>query len=493
MMRNLTLLALIAVLSPVTLADDDKIDAAVTAQLQRLDRAPVILLGRTQMLDGPEAFAAFCEKHKDAKRSELRREVIARLKDIADKEQPAILEALDSPEGARRLWIANAIAVSLTKEQIETAAALDEVKYIYPAGQIPAGGAPGTVSEVLEPPKSKPFSTKEKRVPWNVEMVGASRVWEEFAVHGEGVVVAMYDAGVNYRHEDLRDNIWINSKEIANNGKDDDGNGFVDDLYGYDFVQMKCEVIAGGRLQHGTLTSGIVAGDGTGGIITGLAPRAKLMLIRGFGGPYVAAQAHQYAVEMGADVMNMSFSIPALGNTRGLWRRFSEHAVCAGLVLCSGAGNFQQSARIPVQQRIPEGIPCVISGGGVDRFMDVPNFCSLGPVEWSRVKFYEDHAMPEGLTKPDVCGFPGPGYPVLGSSNSGYVDPNNRIRGNSFSGPHVVGSSALLLSAQPELPAWKVKETLEATATDIGDKGKDNRTGAGLLNAYKAVKSVRKK
>ena len=170
----------------------------------------------------------------------------------------------------------------------------------------------------------------------------------------------------------------------------------------------------------------------------------------------------------------------------------SDHAVCAGLVLVSGAGNFSRLP-VPVQIRIPEGIPSVICAGGVDREMNIPKFCSQGPVEWESVKFFEDYPMEKGgLIKPDVCGFPGPGYlVVLSGKNHGYIeDPDNGPRGNSFSSPHVSGVVALMLSANPELTAWRVKEILEETATDLGEPGKDPKTGAGLANALKAVKKA---
>jgi subtilisin family serine protease len=97
-----------------------------------------------------------------------------------------------------------------------------------------------------------------------------------------------------------------------------------------------------------------------------------------------------------------------------------------------------------------------------------------------------------GLIKPDVCGFPGPGYLVIQSKkNQGYIeDPARGPRGNSFSSPHISGVVALMLSANPELTAWRVKEILEETATDLGEPGKDPKTGAGLANAHKAVKKA---
>lgn len=98
--------------------------------------------------------------------------------------------------------------------------------------------------------------------------------------------------------------------------------------------------------------------------------------------------------------------------------------------------------------------------------------------------------MPKGLIKPDVCGFPNGGYPLLSSQNKGYMDPDVRIRGNSFSGPHVAGTVALMFSANQDLTAWRIKEILESTAKDLGPKGKDNDTGYGLLNSLAAVKAA---
>ena len=474
---------------------DEKIDPRVEKSLEKGDPVAVILLGRTQLLDGAKGYARFRKANAKKKRSDLRKETIEKLKEIAEKEQKEILEAMGNPDGAERFWLANAILIRLKPEAIRKAAALETVKYVYPGGQVPSAGDAGTVAEVLKPAERKPFKLGKRTVSWNLKNIGADRVWSKLKVTGEGAVVAMFDIGVRYTHQDLRNNIWMNEGEIPNNGKDDDENGFVDDLYGFDFVNMRAEVSPGqGRrpgVEHGTVTGGIVAGDGTGGTVTGVAPRARLMILKG-SGTLAAARIFQYALENGADVINMSFSMQNLGNLRGFWRLMSDQATCAGLVLVSGAGNFQRSQKIPVQMRIPEGIPSVICAGGVNEKLQVPSFCSLGPVEWSKVKFYEDYPMPKGLIKPDVCGFPGPRYPVLAGKDEGYVDPNNNIQGNSLSSPHVAGTVALMFSANPDLPAWRVKEILEATARDIGEKGKDTRTGAGLLNAYQAVKSARK-
>ena len=114
----------------------------------------------------------------------------------------------------------------------------------------------------------------------------------------------------------------------------------------------------------------------------------------------------------------------------------------------------------------------------------------MGPVGWGDVLYYGDHSFPPGLTKPDVAGFPGPGFALLDPAG-GYIDPNTEIRGNSFSGPQAAGIAALVLSAAPELPPWTVREIIQSTARDLGPPGKDNDTGAGLLDAFAAVQAAR--
>ncbi|MFB3065165.1 MAG: S8 family serine peptidase [Planctomycetota bacterium] len=480
------LFAALLLLAPLAYAEEE---SEMEEELKQ--KRNVILLGKTQLLNDARAYPKFCKQNANRKRSELRKEIVAKLKQIAAREQPKILKALGDPEGARSLWVVNAVAVSLTPKQIEQAKKLKTVKWVYPAGAFPDESVKGKVSEVLKPARREPFSAKKKKIPWNLEMLHVPKVWEELHVTGAGVIVAMLDAGVNYKHQDLRRNIWINPKEVANNGKDDDGNGLVDDLYGFHFVQWKPEVLPE-NVHHGTFTSSVVAGDGTGGKVTGVAPRARLMPLIAWGGPYLAARAYQYALEQGADVLSMSFSLPGLGNTRGLWRLMSEQACCAGLVQISGAGNFPR-AKIPVQIRIPEGIPCVICAGGVTKKKKFPRFVSKGPVEWAGVEFYEDYPMPKGLIKPDVCAFPGPAIALCAPGDEGYLPDNNGRHGNSLSAPHVAGVCALILSAAPDTNVWRVKEILEQTAKDIPPRGKDNETGAGLMNAYEAVKKALEK
>jgi subtilisin family serine protease len=481
---------------PVGVHANGKISPHLSHLLADHPAYPAIIFGKTQLFDTPNGLDRFKKSNANRPRSELRAATVERLKEIAD-EQEAILQALGNPENAVRLWIVNAIGVTLTRSGVEKAAALAEVAYVYADRATPQFEFDGgSVAEVVRPETSDGFSIEGKTSAAYLKGIGAHRVWNELKVYGEGTVVALYDSGANYRHPDLRNRLWTNAEEVANNGKDDDGNGLVDDLYGFNFAAGSPRVLAGEKQGHGTWTGGIIAGDGSAGRITGIAPRSRLMLLIGPGSFCNMARVVEYALEEGADVLNMSFSWPNLGQERGLIRRMLDHAVAAGLVPVSGAGNFGSGggnpAPKPVQLRIPEGIPSVVAAGGVAANGTPPPFASQGPVEWAEIRFYEDFPLPQGLTKPDVSAFPGPGYALLDHRGEGYIAPNRRIGGNSFSGAMVSGVAALMLSAAPELPAWRVKEILEKTATPLGGPEKNNRTGAGLVNALEAVRAARK-
>ena len=460
---------------------EDKIDPEVLARMSAGPQ-PVLVLGQTQLLLGPDALEEFATARVRDSRLELRAEVIGRLKEIAETEQDAIVQAL-GVEGAHRLWLVNAVAAELDAEAIRRASRSAAVRYVYPSDGVPPAHQDGATVDDPSGGDDPPFPSGAREASWNLEAIGADRAWRELGATGRGVVIASLDTGVRYTHPDLNGRMWTNPDEVPNNGRDDDGNGWIDDWFGYDFARGTPEVAPSGS-EHGTYVAGILVGDGTGGTVLGVAPGARLMQLKA-GGDASVVRAMEYALENGADVLNMSFSRPALGNRRGLWRLMADHATAAGLVLVSGAGNFRQTAAIPVQLRIPEGIPSVIAAGGVTRERAPAAFSSMGPVGWEDVLFYGDHPHPPGLVKPDVSGFTGPEYPLL-DPGGGYHDPNQR-RGNSFSGPHAAGVAALVLSVAPDIPAWEVKRILEESATDLHTPGMDNRTGHGLLNAFGAV------
>ena len=155
---------------------------------------------------------------------------------------------------------------------------------------------------------------------------------------GKGTVVAVIDTGVDYTHKDLAGNIWVNEGEIPGNGIDDDGNGYVDDVYGVDFVDGDCDPMD--EHGHGTHVAGIIAmTPGNGGGV-GVAYGAKIMCVRAgqANGSFASsdiAKAIKYAADNGADVINMSFG----GTGRSYLVESALQDAFPSCVLVAAAGN----------------------------------------------------------------------------------------------------------------------------------------------------------
>src|SRR5690349_20424686 len=189
----------------------EKLDPAVRAAVDSGKPAQVIVLARTQLFEPAGGLEAFERKHAGSDRLSLRAEVIAALKRAAHDEQQSIVASLGKPKVLRSLWIVNAMIVSLTPEEIKRAAGLDAVRFVYPSVEtIGTPESPSKVSKVIDVRQRPPFAASGKRIGWNVERIGAARVWRELGITGEGVTVAILDGGVNYDQMDLRNNIWVN-------------------------------------------------------------------------------------------------------------------------------------------------------------------------------------------------------------------------------------------------------------------------------------------
>jgi hypothetical protein len=250
---------------------EQRIDAPVRAAMDSgAATVQVILLGKSQLMEPLGGFDRFAREHDGADRLTLRRQTVAQLKRMAATQQRDILRALGRDSATRALWIVNALVLSLSPDEIRRAAQLDDVAFIYRTIENIRPQEATPAMPVVDPAASRAFAAGGRRVAWNVAMLNAPRVWNELGITGEGATVAVLDFGMNYLHNDIAANLWRNTREVPGNGRDDDGNGFIDDVHGYDFAVMKPNVYdTTGRYQHGTVVSGIVAGDGSSGIITG--------------------------------------------------------------------------------------------------------------------------------------------------------------------------------------------------------------------------------
>lgn len=323
-----------------------------------------------------------------------------------------------------------------------------------------------------------------ENLPWFISALHADVTWEETGIAGQGTLNVIHDSNFIITPS-LARTIYRRPGEIPGNGKDDDGNGLIDDAHGYNFDLDVASLTTSDRIDrrtlHGTSCATIVCGAEAenGAPQYGIAPLGRWAGVISRGRIEAAVE---WAIEQGADTYSMSFSIPELGEYRSHWRKLMEHGSFCGVLFVSGAGNFAKTEKQPVQMRTPEDIPlAVFAAAGVTRKLGRQPFSSKGPVEWNT-----EHYKDGRVQKPAVCAF-NTALPYLLPDGTLAKDT---ISGNSFAGPMFCGAIALMLSADPELLPWELREIITSTATDVGPEGVDDETGHGLIDIRKAVGEV---
>ena len=147
---------------------------------------------------------------------------------------------------------------------------------------------------------------------WDLKQIKAEEAWIKFSKGSRDIVVAVIDTGIDVTHPDLADNIWKNPREIPGNKKDDDGNGYVDDIHGWNFVAHNNRV--NDTHGHGTHIAGIIGAVGGNNIgLSGVAPKVSLMALKyydpndnGKNNLKNTVKAIEYAVQNGAHIINYS-------------------------------------------------------------------------------------------------------------------------------------------------------------------------------------------
>lgn len=417
-------------------------------------------------------------------KSERRRQVVALLEDTAAGSQGALVEFLESrrTDGdvrgeIRRLWIHNVVSAQVTAEVALELAARDDVALVHydpPRGQ-----------EILVSAPAAPSASVGGNPTCGLNLIGAPQVWSQLGITGEGVVVGVIDTGLCTSHPDIAGQVWRNPGEIAGNGIDDEGNGFIDDIRGWNFESNNSNT--GDQNSHGSHVSGTVAGDGTAGTQCGVAPDARIMVLKffnSFAGEQSVWDCMQYGVDNGADVLTASLGWPhSFAPQRAIWRAVCDNSIAAGVVVIYAAGNEGCPGGVD-NVRTPGDVPDVLTVGAVDCNDIKASFSSCGPVTWQNVPPYNDWPYPPGLVKPDIAA-PGQGT-ISHSLCNGYV----AFDGTSMATPHVAGAAALLLQADPTLDHFGVKAILEGSSVDRGTPGKDNQYGSGRLDCFAAVQDA---
>jgi len=319
---------------------------------------------------------------------------------------------------------------------------------------------------------------------WDLKLMHTSQAWD--ATRGSGVVVAVVDTGVDINHPDLAGNIWTNPGEIPDNGIDDDGNGFIDDVHGWSVLGNSNHVDDG--VGHGTHVAGTIAAQDNNGIgVVGIAPDAKIMPVQVFSfssDAFTLSQGLLYAAQNGADVINNSWELcsgycPTVGVVEDAVR--TAHA--AGAVVVFAAGNEGANIRDRSPQNLPETV-VVSATTPADKRADFSNFGLI------------DVAAP-GSGDPNDPGVIEPSYGMLSLKAASCLEPwicNSdrtvgekyvRLAGTSMAAPHVAGAAALILGLHPTYSPEQVRQVLRRTSVDANGNGYDTDLGYGRVDTAK--------
>ena len=291
------------------------------------------------------------------------------------------------------------------------------------------------------------------------------------------IIIAILDLGVDYTHPDLVDNLWINEDEIPDNEEDDDENGYVDDIMGWDFGNKDND--PKDEYGHGTLCTGVSGAVTDNGIgIAGVGWDCKIMpliVLGPHGGVTGILNGIEYAVDNGARVISMSFTttthMQVLEDT-------INYAASEGVISVAAAGNSGET-----EERYPAAQDNVIAVAGTNHNDEKMNFFDEHYEEWiiSNYGDWVDVAAPAVNIYSTM-----PTYHVS-MNDDGYQQDYDYGTGSSYACPLVAGIAGLILSKNPHLSPEEVKTII---CNNVDPYISDVYIGSGRVNANKALNSV---
>ena len=322
---------------------------------------------------------------------------------------------------------------------------------------------------------------------WYLDQMSAPAAWE-IETGSEQTIVAVLDAGFDLDHEDLAGQYWYNEDEVAGDGTDDDTNGYDDDVIGWDFVDGDSnpspdlgEGVSDTVASHGTVIAGIIGATANNGLgITGINWDVSIMPLRvlnefGAGSTTDVRHAIVYAVENGADVINLSFTF---SQTDERLRETIEWAYDQGVVIVAAVGNGNIDTDLsPIypacfdSQIGKNAVIGVAATNQDDQKADFSNF---------------------GTRCTDIAA---PGVDIFASVYhdsedlafiTAYASP---WEGTSLAAPMISGAAALLRSRYPSLTPDQIRNALKLSVDPVAETSLDarKRLGAGRVNLARAL------
>jgi subtilisin family serine protease len=299
---------------------------------------------------------------------------------------------------------------------------------------------------------------------------------------GAPVLVAVVDTGLDLDQPDLKGVLWTNAKETPGNGRDDDSNGLVDDVSGWNFLEFNNNVRDDNG--HGTFVTGIIAANTDNVVgIAGVNPWARILPVKvsnfaNDSDSVSVAMGISYAARMGARVINVSIGGKSITKAE---QAAVEFANSKGALVVVAAGNDGAN----IKDYSPAGLDGVIVATAINHEGKRENYSNWGDVD---IAAPGSDIVSLRAARTDLMQFElkdyKPGTNVIGRERLLYY-----ASGTSFAAPYVTGVASLLLSINPKLTAAEVKRMILQSAKDIDVPGTDQFTGYGLLDAAAALKA----
>ncbi|MEK7166887.1 MAG: S8 family serine peptidase, partial [Patescibacteria group bacterium] len=326
---------------------------------------------------------------------------------------------------------------------------------------------------------------------WYLPVIKANQAWD-ITTGSPEIIVAVFDGGVDIDHPDLINNIWTNQNEINGNEIDDDKNGYIDDIYGWDFIENSNDpnpkIISNytkAAINHGTIISGIIAAEGNNNQgISGINFKVKIMPLRilneqGNGSGNNLIKAIDYAIKNGAHILNFSFA--GIDENKEVLKAI-ERAHKAGLIIVAATGNENLEKDKNDLDKIPKYPICydgqenmIIGVGAVDDKDQKTNFSGFGK---------------------KCVDIVAPGIGVYGTQTYNPKEINfqeyygGNYLGTSIATPQVAATAALIWSKIPNLTNKEVQNFILNGADNINEQNLDykDKLGTGRLNIYQSLK-----
>ncbi len=335
---------------------------------------------------------------------------------------------------------------------------------------------------------------------WGMNDIGVLNALKLAPVTND-IIVAVIDTGVDYTHEDLAGNMWHNPKEIPDNGIDDDNNGYIDDIVGWDYLGKDNKpydmagslldiILKGANPGHGTHCAGNVAAVGNNSKgISGVAPGAKIMALRFIGSEggstSDAILAIRYAVDNGAKVLSNSWGSegddPADAATNLALKEAIQYAQDHDVLFIAAAGNGHQGVGYDNDTDAKPGVPASYDNENIISVAAVDSADALGAFSnW-------------GARTVDIAA---PGVKVFSTvvQSDKYADSIGAFGfsiagwdGTSMATPHVAGAAALYWSAHPTKTWSEVKTAILSSVKPIA-AAQGKMTSNGKLNVEALMK-----